>query len=61
MKCDVLTLFPDILNAYINESIIKRAREKNLIDIRLYNIRDFTSDSYRTVDDYPFGGGGDSP
>ena len=57
MKCDVLTLFPDILNAYINESIIKRAREKNLIDIKLYNIRDFTSDSYRTVDDYPFGGG----
>jgi tRNA (guanine37-N1)-methyltransferase len=57
MKCDVLTLFPDILNAYLNESIIKRAREKNLIDIRLYNIRDFTSDSYRTVDDYPFGGG----
>ncbi|GBD97137.1 MAG TPA: tRNA (guanosine(37)-N1)-methyltransferase TrmD [Nitrospirae bacterium] len=57
MKCDVLTLFPDIFTAYLNESIIKRARAKNLLDVKLYNIRDFSSDPHRTVDDYPFGGG----
>jgi len=57
MKCDVLTLFPDILTAYLNESILKRARENNLLDVNLVNIRDFTSDVHRTVDDYPFGGG----
>ena len=57
MKCDVLTLFPDILNAYMNESILKRAREKKLLDVNLYNIRDFTSDPHRKVDDYPYGGG----
>ena len=57
MKCEVLTLFPDILTAYLNESILKRARENKLLDVRLVNIRDFTSDVHRTVDDYPFGGG----
>jgi tRNA (guanine37-N1)-methyltransferase len=57
MKCDVLTLFPDILTAYLNESILKRAREKGLLDVHLVNIRDFTTDVHRTVDDYPFGGG----
>lgn len=57
MKCDVLTLFPDIFTAYLNESIIKRARAKNLLDVKLYNIRDFSSDPHRTVDDSPFGGG----
>jgi tRNA (guanine37-N1)-methyltransferase len=57
MKCDVLTLFPDILHAYLNESILKKAREKKLLDVRLYNIRDFTEDPHRSVDDYPYGGG----
>ena len=57
MKCDVLTLFPDILTAYLNESILKRAREKNLLDIKLYSIRDFASGPHRTVDDSPYGGG----
>ncbi len=57
MKCDVLTLFPDILNAYLNESILKRAREKKLLDVKLHNIRDFTLDPHRKVDDYPYGGG----
>jgi tRNA (guanine37-N1)-methyltransferase len=57
MKCDVLTLFPDILTAYLNESILKRAREKKLLEVRLYNIRDFASGPHRTVDDYPYGGG----
>lgn len=57
MKCDVLTLFPDIIIAYLNESILKRAREKNLLEVKVYNIRDFASDKFKTVDDYPFGGG----
>ena len=57
MNCDVLTLFPDIITAYLNESILKRAREKNLLDVKLYNIRDFASGPHRQVDDYPFGGG----
>lgn len=57
MKCDVLTLFPDILTACLDESILKRARERKLLDVKLYNIRDFTEDAHRTVDDYPFGGG----
>ncbi len=57
MKCDVLTLFPDILTAYLNESILRRAREKNLLDVKIYNIRDFALGPHRSVDDYPFGGG----
>ena len=57
MKCDVLTLFPGILTAYLNESILKRARDKELLDVNLVNIRDFASGPHRQVDDYPFGGG----
>lgn len=57
MKCDVLTLFPDIINAYLQESILKRAREKGLLEVKVHNIRDFASDKHKTVDDYPFGGG----
>lgn len=57
MKCDVLTLFPDIINAYLKESILKRAQEKKLIEVKVYNIRDFASDKHKIVDDYPFGGG----
>ncbi len=57
MKCDVLTLFPDILEAYLNESILKRAREKQLLDVKLHNIRDFALGPHRQVDDTPYGGG----
>jgi tRNA (guanine37-N1)-methyltransferase len=57
MKCDVLTLFPDIINTYLRESILKRAQEKMLIEVTPYNIRNFTTDKHHTVDDYPFGGG----
>jgi tRNA (guanine37-N1)-methyltransferase len=57
MKCDVLTIFPEIFTSYLNESIIKRARSKDILDVRLHNIRDFSSDAHRTVDDSPFGGG----
>ncbi len=57
MKCDVLTLFPDIITAYLKEGIVKRAQEKKLLEVKVYNIRDFVSGKYKAVDDYPFGGG----
>jgi tRNA (guanine37-N1)-methyltransferase len=57
MKCDVLTLFPEIITTYLNESILKRAREKKLLDVKVYNLRDFATGRHRKVDDYPFGGG----
>lgn len=57
MKCDVLTLFPDVIRAYLSESILKRALEKKLIEVDVYNIRDFEPGKHRSVDDYPFGGG----
>ncbi len=57
MKCDVLTIFPDIFNAYLNEGILKRALGKGLLEVSICNIRDFTSDPHRSVDDHPYGGG----
>ena len=57
MKCDVLTIFPEVITAYLNESILKRAREKKILDVKVYNIRDFASGRHREVDDSPFGGG----
>ncbi|MCX7772172.1 MAG: tRNA (guanosine(37)-N1)-methyltransferase TrmD [Clostridia bacterium] len=57
MRFDVLTLFPESLNNFLNESIIGRAREKGLITINTLNIRDFSKDKHRRVDDYPYGGG----
>ncbi len=57
MKCDVLTLFPDLVAAYLNESILKRAQEKKLLEVKIYNIRDFEPGKHKSVDDHPFGGG----
>lgn len=57
MKIDILTLFPEMFDGPFGSSIIKRAREKGLLDITMTNIRDFTHDKHRIVDDYPFGGG----
>jgi tRNA (guanine37-N1)-methyltransferase len=57
MRFDILTLFPDIINAYIKESIIKRAIEKNILDVNVVNIRDFTPYKNGQVDDTPYGGG----
>ncbi|HLC14611.1 MAG TPA: tRNA (guanosine(37)-N1)-methyltransferase TrmD [Thermodesulfovibrionia bacterium] len=57
MRWDVLTLFPQFFQAYLGESILKRAIKKGLIQINVYNIRDFTSDKHRVVDDYIYGGG----
>jgi tRNA (guanine37-N1)-methyltransferase len=57
MRFDVITIFPEIFNAYLNESILKRAVGKNIIEITVHNLRDFTTDRHRTVDDYSYGGG----
>lgn len=57
MNFHIITIFPEILNSYFNESILKRAREKGLIDIKIHNLRDWASDKHRSVDDAPYGGG----
>jgi tRNA (guanine37-N1)-methyltransferase len=57
MKIDVLTLFPAMFAGPLDESIIKRARAAGLLDLAIRNLRDYTHDRHRTVDDKPFGGG----
>jgi len=61
MRFDIITIFPKIFSAkggsYLNESILKRAQKNKLIDIKIHNLRDFTKDKHRKVDDRPFGGG----
>ena len=57
MKFHIMTLFPDIFKSYMNESIMKRAIEKGSIEVYIYNIRDFSNNKHKKVDDYPFGGG----
>src|SRR5215468_2451080 len=57
MKIDVLTLFPAMFAGPLDESIIKRAREGGLLDLKIHNLRDYAHDRHRTVDDRPFGGG----
>lgn len=58
MRCDVLTLFPGILTFVLQESILKRAIEKGLLEVRVTDLREFTGDKHRIADDYPYGGGG---
>lgn len=57
MKFSILTLFPEVIEAYTSASIIGRARKNGVIDVRAVNFRDFTADPHRKVDDSPFGGG----
>jgi tRNA (guanine37-N1)-methyltransferase len=57
MIFDVLTLFPESIDRFLNESIIGRAREKEIITVNTINIRDYSLDKHRKVDDYPYGGG----
>jgi len=57
MKIDVLTLFPAMFAGPLDESIIKRAREAGLLNLAIYNLRDYAHDRHKTVDDRPFGGG----
>ncbi|EKE10741.1 MAG: tRNA (guanine-N(1)-)-methyltransferase [uncultured bacterium] len=57
MKFDIVTIFPGIFDSYFSESIIKRAKNGNFIDIKIHNLRDFTHDNHKTIDDTPYGGG----
>lgn len=58
MRFEIITIFPKIFDSYLNESILKRARAKKLVDIRVHNLRDFSRDKkHRKVDDKPYGGG----
>src|SRR4029077_7464863 len=57
MKIDVLTLFPAMFAGPLDESIVKRARDAGLLELRFHNLRDYAHDRHRTVDDRPFGGG----
>jgi len=57
MKFNVITIFPDIISQYGNESILGRAQKKKLIDINAVNLRNYTLDNHKTVDDTPYGGG----
>jgi tRNA (guanine37-N1)-methyltransferase len=57
MKIDVLTLFPAMFAGPLDESIIKRARQRGILDLKIHDLRDWTHDQRRTVDDRPFGGG----
>jgi tRNA (guanine37-N1)-methyltransferase len=57
MNFHILTIFPRIFDSYLNESILKRAIEKNIINVKALSIRDFTEDKHNIVDDTPYGGG----
>ncbi|MBC7188326.1 MAG: tRNA (guanosine(37)-N1)-methyltransferase TrmD [Calditrichaeota bacterium] len=57
MQIHVITAFPSLLHGPLDESIIKRARERNIVQIYVHDLRDFTTDKHRSVDDYPYGGG----
>ena len=56
MRIDILTVVPELLDSPLNESILKRAQNKGLVEIVVHNIRDYTYDKHHQVDDYPFGG-----
>ncbi len=57
MRIDILTVVPDILKSPFEASILKRAIEKGLVEVHLHNLRDYTTDNYKQVDDYQYGGG----
>ncbi len=57
MRCDILTLFPEMVLPVFQESILKRAQERQLLEIRVHQLRDFTADKHRMTDDTPYGGG----
>jgi tRNA (guanine37-N1)-methyltransferase len=57
MKIDIVTLFPEICRAPLSESIMKRAQENGILELKIHNLRDWTKDKHHVVDDAPFGGG----
>jgi len=58
MRVDVLTIFPELLASFLETSLIGKAREKGLLEVRVHDLRGFTEDRHRSVDDEPYGGGG---
>ena len=56
MRIDIITVLPELLSGPFDHSIVKRAREKGLVEIHMHNLRDFSEDKHKRVDDYPFGG-----
>lgn len=56
MRIDIITVLPEMLDGFINTSILARAQKKGIADIHIHNLRDYTDDKHRRVDDYPFGG-----
>ncbi len=58
LRFDILSVFPEMFESALNYSILKRAREKGMVEIRLHNIRDYAEDKHRMTDDAPYGGGG---
>jgi tRNA (guanine37-N1)-methyltransferase len=56
MRIDIITVLPEMMESPLNHSIVKRAKEKKLVEINIINLRDFTNDKYKSVDDYAFGG-----
>lgn len=56
MRIDIITVLPEMLAGFVNESILARAQKKGLVEIHLHNLRDYTLDKWRRVDDYPYGG-----
>ncbi|MFH0933091.1 MAG: tRNA (guanosine(37)-N1)-methyltransferase TrmD [Nitrospirota bacterium] len=57
MKCEIITIFPEIFHAYLIAGILKRALQSEIIEIKIHDLREYTKDRHRTVDDYPYGGG----
>jgi len=57
MRFDIITIFPKIFDSYLNESILKRAQNRGLVKIKVHNLRDYTADKHKKVDDSPYGGG----
>ena len=56
MRIDIITVLPQMLEPFMNESILARAQKKNLVEIKIHNLRDYTTDKWKRVDDYPYGG-----
>lgn len=56
MRIDIITVLPELIEGFLGESIIGRARKNGLADIHIHNLRDYTNDKHKKVDDYPFGG-----
>jgi tRNA (guanine37-N1)-methyltransferase len=56
MRIDIITVLPELIEGFLGESIIGRARKSGLADIHIHNLRDYTNDKHKKVDDYPFGG-----